>query len=325
MPTNNASLDHFLHRLQGQDAVIGTASGEIPVAVSIELTRLFTEINQLHPGLLAPFNANGNAVALKSQISTAASKLTALAASPPTTAASAQEQQLLAEVEDILRTMPPRATIRHNTDENLTWLGRAANFVEHWKPEKAALFREHEDRFHQRMANESMLGQRGIMTLLNQAQHDLRLRTRGPLNTMIAQGNVHDYFEELRKLIEPATDDLFFVDQYFDADFVPRYLPFVQPGTVIRLLTGTPPNKLARLLPAVDLFAQQHGCSIAVRSTDGIHGRYLFVDRTACYQSDASFKDGAKNAVTLLTQVVDGVPALLTTHETLWTGATVQR
>src|SRR5580698_587816 len=102
MPTNNASLDHFLHRLQGQDAVIGTASGEIPVAVSIELTRLFTEINQLHPGLLAPFNANGNAVALKSQISTAASKLTALAARPPTTAASAQEQQLLAEVEDIL-------------------------------------------------------------------------------------------------------------------------------------------------------------------------------------------------------------------------------
>ena len=82
MPTNNASLDHFLHRLQGQDAVIGTASGEIPVAVSIELTRLYTEINQLHPGLLAPFNANGNAVALKSQISTAASKLTALAASP---------------------------------------------------------------------------------------------------------------------------------------------------------------------------------------------------------------------------------------------------
>ncbi len=33
------------------------------------------------------------------------------------------KEQLLAEVEDLLKTMPPRPTIRHQIEENLSWLG----------------------------------------------------------------------------------------------------------------------------------------------------------------------------------------------------------
>jgi hypothetical protein len=36
------------------------------------------------------------------------------------------KEQLLAELEDLLRTMPNVATIRYDTEENISWLGRAA-------------------------------------------------------------------------------------------------------------------------------------------------------------------------------------------------------
>ncbi|MFH1992664.1 MAG: hypothetical protein ABIK98_09690 [Pseudomonadota bacterium] len=53
------------------------------------------------------------------------------------------KEQLLAEIEDLLRSMPPRQTIRHEIDKNLSWLGRASALIEQWSPPKALLFREY--------------------------------------------------------------------------------------------------------------------------------------------------------------------------------------
>jgi hypothetical protein len=41
-------------------------------------------------------------------------------------------KQLLNEVEEILRNVPPVATRRHAEPENKQWLGRAANAVQQW-------------------------------------------------------------------------------------------------------------------------------------------------------------------------------------------------
>jgi hypothetical protein len=41
------------------------------------------------------------------------------------------------------------------------------------------------------------------------------------------QGLVFDYFDGIRKQIELAKTELFFVDPYLDSDFVSRYLPQV--------------------------------------------------------------------------------------------------
>lgn len=35
----------------------------------------------------------------------------------------------------------------------------------------------------------------------------------GPLSVVVQQGQVFDYFDEVRKVIEPARSDLFFVDR----------------------------------------------------------------------------------------------------------------
>jgi hypothetical protein len=145
------------------------------------------------------------------------------------------------------------------------------------------------------------------------------LKTVGPLTIAVDQGGVFDYFDEVRKVIESAKSDLLFVDPYLDAEFVSRYLPHVSQDVTVRLLAR---ERLPTLLPAVAMLRQQAGLTVAVRSATGFHDRYVFVDRAACYQSGASFKDGAKKAPTTLTPIVDAFSAVLSMYEQTWSTGT---
>ncbi len=230
-------------------------------------------------------------------------------------------EQLLAEIEDVIRTMPPRPTIRHETAENLSWLGRASAAIHLWDPMRAVTFNSHLAHVHAINAHEAAQGLRNALTMLHQASHELRMGTVGPLTIAVGQGSVFDYFDEIRKVIEAAKTDLFFVDPYLDAEFVSRYLPHVTQGVTVRLLGR---ERMTTLLPAVELLRQQSGLQIEVRSAGGFHDRYVFVDDQDCYQSGASFKDGAKKAPTTLTQIVDAFPAVLGTYQQIWASATTQ-
>ena len=44
----------------------------------------------------------------------------------------------------------------------------------------------------------------------------------------------------------------------------------------------------------------------------------MFIDRAACYLSGASFKDGAKNAPTVLAQIRDAFEDMWNTYERKW-------
>jgi hypothetical protein len=172
------------------------------------------------------------------------------------------------------------------------------------------------------MAQPGTEAYRTIVVLLHQAQNDLRLQTTGPTSAAVGQGMVFAYFDELRKIIELARQDILFVDPYLEAEFVSRYLVYVPSGVTIRLLTD---KKLQHLLPAVDVFSLQRSTTVEVRSTPSIHDRYVFIDKSACYQSGASFKDGAKSAGTTITQIVDAFAAISQAYELLWQRAKVER
>jgi hypothetical protein len=103
-----------------------------------------------------------------------------------------------------------------------------------------------------------------------------------------------------------AKSELLFIDPYLDAEFVSRYLAHVSQGVTVRLLAR---ERLPTLLPAVAMLRQQNGLTVAVRSASGFHDRYVFVDRTICYQCGASFKDGAKKAPTTPGNRFSGWPA----------------
>jgi hypothetical protein len=116
----------------------------------------------------------------------------------------------------------------------------------------------------------------------HQAQNDLRLETLGPASVAVPDGMVFEYFEEIRKIIELAREDLLFFDPYLDAQFVARYLPHVAAGVTMRLLARV---KLATLPSAVDAFALQTGATVEIRSAPNFHHRYVFVDKASCYLS----------------------------------------
>ena len=217
--------------------------------------------------------------------------------------------------------MPPRATIRHELPENYAWFGRAAALVAEWNSVKAIPFDGFLRSVQAQRAVDPGPGMNGILTLLHQARHDLRLKTVGPLSVALSQGAVFDYFDEVRKVIEDAKSDLLFVDPYLDAEFASRYLPHVPSGVVVRLLGR---ERLPTLLPAIALLRQQARLTIEVRSSEALHDRFVFVDKTLCYQSGASFKDGAKKSPTTLTQITDAFAAIQTTYESLWTSGTQQ-
>jgi hypothetical protein len=147
------------------------------------------------------------------------------------------------------------------------------------------------------------------MVLLEEARSNLRFHIIGPVNSAIGQGEVFDYFDEIRKIIALAKTDLLFVDPYLDADFVSRYLPHVQ------LLAS---KRLPTLIPAVQAFTKQYGTRIELRSTPKIHDRYIIVDGTSYYQSGASFKDGGRTAFTTITQITDAFLAVHQTYEDFW-------
>ncbi len=232
------------------------------------------------------------------------------------------QEQLLIEVEDLLRTRPDKNQLRHDTDENHSWFGRCAAIINEWDSSKTIAFNSSFSKF-KGVPITSALGLAEIMVLLNLIRHSLRMGTIGTSNIAFSQNSTFDYFDEIRKTIELANQEVFFIDPYLDAEFVSRYLPHVRTGVTIRLLTSE--KKLNTLLPAIDMFVQQSTYSLSVRTTNGIHDRYLFIDKANCYQSGASFKDGAKLSPTTLTQITDAFTAVLNTYESLWNAGKIER
>lgn len=83
---------------------------------------------------------------------------------------------LLAEIEDIINTMPPRATLRHrDNQENLKWFGRVSAAIEKWNPSKSgAADANIELFFSNRHAREAAAGLTTVQVLLNQAKAEVQ-------------------------------------------------------------------------------------------------------------------------------------------------------
>jgi hypothetical protein len=233
------------------------------------------------------------------------------------------DEQLAGEVEDLIRTMPPRPSLRQHTDENLAWFGRTRAILEAWNDDKAAEFGSYLDMFFGNDARSSGAAFAKLMVTINQARWDLRMRTTGPLSVAVNRGQPFNYFDEVRKLIAAAQTDILFVDPYLDADFVSRYLPHVRVGVTIRLLTS---KNLPVLLPSVNQFAQQHGASVEVRKPNARpHDRYVFIDRAQCYLSSATFQDGGRLSPATLQQISDSFAELSKIYEAEWANGSLQR
>lgn len=243
------------------------------------------------------------------------------------------DEQLLAEVEDLLRSSPPQLAfifmdMEQGNEEVLGWLGRTRAVLEKWDSTKDASFsnavRTILAEGDLRMLSPPGPAYRELKTFLYQARHDLRMKTVGPLSVLFPDGKPFDYFDEIRKITEMASGDLLFVDPYLNAEFVSRYLPQIASGVTVRLLTSK--KKLSALLPAVETFVMQSGLQVQVRSvSSGLHDRYVFVDEKICYLSGTSFKDGARQSPTTLIQITDAFETTFKNYQGMWAAAKIER
>ena len=224
-------------------------------------------------------------------------------------------EQLLFEIEEVLRAMPDPQTLGNDSIDVLSWLGRAGAALEAWDPVKGTLFTITLQGLSSRLERDFNPAMRKVLVMLHQARSDLRLRTTGPLAIAVQKGAVFEYFDEVRKVVQTAKSTLLFCDPYLDADFVSRYLPHVTSGVSVRLLGR---ERMPALVPAATMFSAQSGLKVEVRSASGFHDRYLFADGVTGYHSGASFKDGGKTAPTSFIQVMDAFSALEATYEQLW-------
>ncbi len=226
------------------------------------------------------------------------------------------DEELLAEVENLLRSLPTLEYISDpgNLDSVTAYHGRANAVVRAWDVLRATFFDFSTLSYAGSTSQRASL--KCLTLVLHEAQNDLRMKTVGPLSTAIGQGQMFEYFNELRRLIETATNDLLFVDPYLDADFVEKYLPFAKDSVDVRLLGR---ERASALAAAVAAYNTQYGTAVKLRTGQaGFHDRYLFVDRSSCYQSGASFKDGAQRALTTITQITDAFTEVHTHYEAMW-------
>jgi predicted nucleotide-binding protein len=117
------------------------------------------------------------------------------------------KRALLAEIEDIKKTMPPRETIRQQTQENHNWFGRVSAAIEKWNPSNGALVKEHLDLFFSnRHVRESTHGLNKLLILLDQAQAELRLET-GQMSIATMTPSRGKAFVMLKAIYEKTKND----------------------------------------------------------------------------------------------------------------------
>jgi predicted nucleotide-binding protein len=88
---------------------------------------------------------------------------------------------LLTEIEAVLQSMPPRATIRHrDSPDNVHWFGRVCAAIGKWNPSKSALAQEYIDLFFSnRHAREAGTGLNSLLILINEAKAELQSESEG--------------------------------------------------------------------------------------------------------------------------------------------------
>lgn len=224
-------------------------------------------------------------------------------------------KQLIVELEDVIRTAPDMSDHWHLTNQD--WLGRARAVLE-----SPIIGSKIEAQMTVgKIAGDLTFGnaRAELLVLLQTARHRLRMEYVGPVSIAVDAGMVFDYFDHLRRILEEARSEILIVDPYLSADFVAKYLPFVSRSVVVRLLGR---EKITQLGPAVAVYNQQHGTQHEVRSGSKFHDRYLFIDGLRGFLSGASFDAGGGKTPTVLLELTDTAPQLLTTYNQLWARST---
>ncbi len=129
-----------------------------------------------------------------------------------------------------------------------------------------------------------------------------------PPQKVFYDGQVYDAFEQMKKFVQLVKAELIVIDPYF-ADSV---LPLVaQKRTGVSVLVVK--NSRNKLLHAADVaaFNAQYGNSLAVRTSDRFHDRFLILDRSILIHVGASLNHLGKRCFAFSSLDKSNIPDIL--------------
>ena len=129
-----------------------------------------------------------------------------------------------------------------------------------------------------------------------------------PPQKVFYDGQVFDAFEQMKKFVRMAKDELIVIDPYF-ADSVLPLVAQKRPGVSVLVVR----NSRNKLLHAADVaaFNAQFGNSLAVKNSDRFHDRFLILDRSVLIHVGASLNYHGKRCFAFSSLDKSNIPDIL--------------
>jgi hypothetical protein len=129
-----------------------------------------------------------------------------------------------------------------------------------------------------------------------------------PPQKVFYDGQVYDAFEQMKKFVRMAKSELIVIDPYF-ADSVLTLVAQKRPGVSVLVVR----NSRNKLLHAADVaaFNAQFGNSLAVKTSDRFHDRFLILDRSVLIHVGASLNYLGKRCFAFSSLDKSNIPDIL--------------
>ena len=129
-----------------------------------------------------------------------------------------------------------------------------------------------------------------------------------PPQKVFYDGQIYDAFEQMKKFVRMAKAELIIIDPYF-ADSVLPLIAQKRQGVAV-MVVKSPRNKL---LHAADVaaFNAQYGNSLAIKTSDKFHDRFLIIDKAVLIHVGASLNYLGKRCFAFSSLDKSNIPDIL--------------
>ena len=131
---------------------------------------------------------------------------------------------------------------------------------------------------------------------------------RFPPQKVFYDGQIYDAFEQMKKFVRMARQELIVIDPYF-ADSVLPLVAQKRPGVSVLVVK----NSRNKLLHAVDVaqFNAQYANSLTVKVSDKFHDRFLVIDNTVLIHVGASLNHLGKKCFAFSSMDKSNIPDIV--------------
>ena len=129
-----------------------------------------------------------------------------------------------------------------------------------------------------------------------------------PPQKVFYDGQIYDAFEQMKRFVRMAKQELVIIDPYF-ADSVLPLIAQKQHGVSVVVVK----NSRNRLLHAVDMarFNAQYGNSLTVKTSDKFHDRFIIIDKTTLIHVGASLNFLGKKCFAFSSMDKSNIPDIM--------------